>query len=134
MTCDEQGEDLGREGCCCRERGTRIFRPPGGFAGGSQKVATSAVQRGAGADQHPLQPAAGAGSTPKPVSPRQVSYSTSAVKEAADQVPFPAEAVNQLLMGYSNNSVCLKRREKMGIWQRAFPSDHTRLEEKDPLA
>lgn len=76
-------------------------------------MASSAVQRGAGA--RPAPTAAGAGSPPKPMSPRQVSYSTSAVKEAADQVPFPAEAVNQLLMGYSNNSTCLKRREKMGI-------------------
>lgn len=53
MTCDEQGEELGREGCCCREGGTRIFRALGGAAGGCQKVASSAVQRGAGARPAP---------------------------------------------------------------------------------
>lgn len=87
----------------------------GGLLGGARKWHPQPFRGVPGPDQHPLQPAAGAGSTPKPVSPRQVSYSTSAVKEVADQVPFPAEAVNQLLMGYSNNSTCLKRREKMGI-------------------
>ena len=74
------------------------FQATGTFCWGMPEDGKPQPFRGVpGFDQHPPHPTAGAGNTPKPTGPRQVSHSTSAVKEVADQVPFPAEAVNQLL-------------------------------------
>lgn len=66
-----------------------------------------------GSDQCPP-PKAGARSTPKPVSPRQGSHSTTAVREAADQVPFPADALNWLFTARATLA-CLEGREEIGI-------------------
>lgn len=70
-----------------------------------------------GSEEHPPQPTAGAGRTPKPASPWQVSQSTFAVEEAADQVPFPAEAINQLLVATATTP-CAYREGRKGKFDR----------------